>query len=195
MLRRFILSSLIILLGFTFAQSGSARQVYINGEIISTEDVMALEAYYQVYIPDGAYWYDGISGLVGPQGGPAVGQIMPGLALGGQLSPNASGTGTGTFINGRELHWQEVQGLQQLLGRVDQGYFWMDAGGNIGYAGGGYLFNLFDVMRQASASPSYNRSIFGHELTGSVIGDGTTVGFIDGDLGITCGPDGGCTGW
>ncbi len=182
----------LMLTGCGLAQT--SRQIIINGELLADADLLALESYYQVVIPEGRYWYDPISGLVGPEHGPSAGQIMPGLAL-GTLSSSASGSGTGTFINGRELHWQEVQDLQRLLGIVYPGYFWMDAKGNVGAIGGTYLFNLFDLIYQANAGPTYNRSIFGHELTGSVMGDDQTVGFIDGSLGITCGPDGGCTGW
>lgn len=189
--------ALTLLTGFALTQS--QRAVYINANLISNEDVAALELFYQVYIPDGAYWYDPVSGLVGPVGGPSVGQIMPGLALGSlqaDASGGGSGTLTGTFVNGRELHPQEVADLTALLGVVYTGYFWLDAAGNLGYEGGGYLLNLVDAMRASSDGlRGDGRSIFGHSLTGSVIGDGDTVGFIDGDLGITCGPDGGCTGW
>lgn len=194
MTKLFAHACIFVLLIFGFAHTQDSRQITINGEQISAADLWALESYYQITIPDGRYWYDPISGLVGPENGPSVGQILPGLAL-GILSSSASGSGTGTFINGRELHWQEMQDLQNLLGTVYPGYFWMDAQGNVSSIGGTYLFNLFDLIAQANTEPAYHRSIFGHELTGSVIGDGQTVGFIDGNLGITCGPDGGCTGW
>lgn len=185
-------SILLAVLFLTSALAEGNRQVFINQSRISDEDVYALETYYQVQIPDGYFWYDPISGLVGVEGGPSVGQIYPDLPLGGSLRADASQGNTSVFVNGRELHLLEVIDLQRLLGVVYPGYYWMDAQGNVGAVGGGFLFNLYTVSSSSDPLRADGRSIFGHSLTGSVIGDGQTVGFIDGGLGITCGPDGGC---
>jgi hypothetical protein len=58
-----------------------------------------------------------------------------------QLSDASNGT-TGVFVNGRQLHLQEIIQLQQQLPMVLSGRYWMDAAGNFGYEGGLFLGNL-----------------------------------------------------
>ena len=70
---------------------------------------MALERTYGVPVAAGRYWYDAFSGVWGMEGGPAQGQIHPGLQLGGPLRADASGGDTGVFVNGRQLHRLEVR--------------------------------------------------------------------------------------
>ena len=183
--------SCLIFLSFSFGLTQAAHNVYVNSVRLDENTLSALENYYG-YIPDSHYWYDPASGLVGLQDGPSSGKIDAGLPLGGRLQANASGGGTGVLINGRELHIIEITYLQQLLGVVYPGYYWMDAQGNIGVEGGGFLFNLYAVSNGSNNNgiPSHD-----HSLTGSVIGDSNVVGFIDGDVGITCAPDGGCIGY
>src|SRR6266540_1234336 len=60
------------------------------------------------------YWYDAMSGAWGYQGGPTAGFTLPGIRLGGMLRADASNGNTGVFINGRELHFQDVIGLRQF---------------------------------------------------------------------------------
>src|SRR5689334_19095656 len=90
------------------AAAPAARTLTFNGRAATPEDlaiVAQLEALWGVPVPSGAYWYDGVSGAAGIQGGPTRGFLVPGLPLGGGKAPaNASGGGAGTttgvFING-----------------------------------------------------------------------------------------------
>ncbi len=90
----------------------SGGPIFVNGQELGAADGYALMQHYGT-IPSGRYWYDPVSGLWGNDGGPSSGQIMAGLPLGGSLRADASGGGTGVFINGREIHGQEYLLLMQ----------------------------------------------------------------------------------
>ncbi len=77
----------------------SMPEIYVNGTRLSEEKTLALQQAYG-QIPTGRYWYDPVSGLWGVEGRSVVGQIRPGLDLGGSLKTNASNGNTGVFING-----------------------------------------------------------------------------------------------
>lgn len=189
-LQRFSSSLLLIgavLLTVSLASAQNSRQVLVNRTALSDDVLQQLEAFYRVQIPDGSYWYDGFSGLWGYEGGPALAQIHPGLPLGGPLRFDASGGGTEVVINGRALHRLEVAALIRSFGSVYPGRYWMNAQLVGGIEGGPAIFDL-----GTGASQGDGRSPLGHSLTGSVIGGGGYVGFIDGGTGFTCGPDGGC---
>ncbi len=98
----------------------SGGPIVVNGQELGAEDGLALMQHYGV-IPAGNYWYDPVSGFWGTSGGPAAGQIMAGLNLGGPLAVNASGGGTGVFVNGREIHPREYLALAQIYGSVVPG--------------------------------------------------------------------------
>jgi hypothetical protein len=106
-------------------------------------------------VPDGRYWYDPASGGAGLWGGPAIAYLGPGLHLGGPLPAQASGGGhgrlTGVFVNGRELHPLDVQGLA-TLGPVIPGRYWWDGAGNVGVENGPVLFNFHAVVAQRQAA-------------------------------------------
>lgn len=134
------------------------RQLTFNGAPARPQDLAALAQYEQawgVQIPDGAYWYDDRSGAAGLWGGPTRGFLRPGLGLGGAATPaNASGGGSGTltgvFINGRELHPLDVAGLTKMFGAPPwPGRWWVDGQGNFGFEGQGMLGNLFALAAQA----------------------------------------------
>jgi hypothetical protein len=103
-------------------------------------------------LPDGAYWYDGMSGVAGKWGGPAAILLLPGLPLGGVLPANASGGGsgqvTGIFVNGRELHPDDVRALLAIYGQAWPGRWWVNAQGDFGLEGGPPVGNL----RRAAAA-------------------------------------------
>lgn len=169
------------------------REVYVNGVLIPEADVQVLESSYFVQIPGGHYWYDTVSGLVGLEGNPPSGQIMPGLPLGGALQANASSSGTGVFINGRELHPLEMAYLQQMYGLVYPGRYWMNAQFIGGLEGGPAFFNL---AANTSGQPSSAYSKYG-----TIVSDGSFTGYMpnksydfdnSNDIGVSCGPDGGC---
>ncbi len=112
----------------------------------------SLESYGGAQLPDGAYWYDPVSGAAGPWGGPAGVLLIPGLPLGGAMPAGASGGGdgslTGVFINGRELHPLDVAALQSVVGQVYPGRWWLDGQGWFGAEGGAALGNVFQLAQQ-----------------------------------------------
>lgn len=123
------------------------RRVIVNGVAVSDQELAASA----VPIPDGAYWYDPMCGAWGYQGGPCVGFTAPGLRLGGPLRPDASNGNTGVFINGRQLHMNDVLALQRL-GPVLPGRYWVDAQGNCGFEGGPAFVNLRTLAAQAAGA-------------------------------------------
>jgi hypothetical protein len=132
-----------------------------NGVDLPATALAALRAV-GLSLPPGRYWYDAMSGLWGGDGGPTVGQLPAGLALGGALRADASGGGTGTFINGRELHPVEVQRLALLFGSVPRIRFWMNAQGVGGPEGGPATFSLQAAMQPpASGGGAIHRGVFG----------------------------------
>ncbi len=93
----------LLIFSFVLAQE---RSVYINMVLLNKKTLQELESYYGTIL-DGNYWYDSTSGLWGMQGGPAQGQIMSGLVLGGSLQTDASNGSTKMFVNGRQLSTSE----------------------------------------------------------------------------------------
>ena len=81
--------------------------------------------------------------------------LGPGLRLGGRLPAEASGGGsgrvTGVFVNGRELHPIDVQGLRQVLGQVQFGRWWWNAAGDVGREGGPTVFNFYVALQKQQA--------------------------------------------
>lgn len=152
--------SLLFLLVFPGAigAASAQRTVIVNGERIDDHTVAALEQAYRVPIQSGRYWYDAFSGLWGIEGGPAAGQMMPGLKLGGRLKAGASGGGTNVFFNGRELHPQDVALLYQLTGVVMPGRYWINAAGVGGVEGGPPMFDLGALAAQRSGGRAWNHS-------------------------------------
>lgn len=139
--------------------AADARDVFVNGVRLADDTLAALEEAYRTSIPAGRYWYDARSGLWGRQGGPAAGQIQPGLELGGPLQEEASDGNTQVFVNGRRLPVFELWMLQQLVGPVLPGRYWLDARGNAGFEGGPPLVNLAAAQRRArAASGGWNRN-------------------------------------
>ena len=123
------------------------RAVVVNRVRLTDQQVREVETRWSVQVRDGRYWYDGVSGAWGMDGGPTAGWILPGLALGGTLPADASNGTTGVFINGRELPVQDVQALMQIT-PVYRGRWWVDARGNFGAEGGPGLCNLWLLARQ-----------------------------------------------
>ncbi len=87
-------------------------------------------------------------------GGPCIGFLAAGPALGGgALAPDASGrTGTGVFINGREIHSLDVAGLQSMGAVVMPGRWWLKADGSYGAEGS---FAVLGNLRMQAANAAY----------------------------------------
>ena len=146
-LRRFALGFVLVLGLAPTAAVADAAGIVVNGQPLSTDEILQ----YGVDLPPGRYWYDPASGLWGVEGGPSVGQVMPGLALGGALRADASGGATGVFINGREIHPAELLALQAAFGEVPLGRYWLGADGIGGTEGGPPSFDLAPTQSQAQA--------------------------------------------
>jgi hypothetical protein len=125
--------------------------VYVNGRSVDPSRLPGK-------VNPGRYWYDQATGAFGVEGGPTLGFVSAGLDLPGPLLADASGGGrgmlTGVFINGRELHPQDVAGLVASLGGVLPGRYWVDAQGNFGNEGGPWLGNLWAMARQRGGDGS-----------------------------------------
>ena len=130
------------------AQTAPPRQVIINRGRVPDATLARLEAGTTTRIPDGRYWYDRVSGAWGLEGGHTRGFTAPGLELGGRLPADISGGGTGVFINGREIHPLDLAALQQLVGQVAPGRYWLDGQGYAGVEGGPAIANLMQVAQQ-----------------------------------------------
>ena len=145
----------------TSGRSGkAARAVQINGRALTAAQLRTLEQLERVYgrLNDGAYWYDVRTGASGRWGGPTLAFLPAGLELAGPLPADASGGGsgqlTGVFVNGRELHPLDVVMMQQLVGQVWPGRWWVDAQGNFGLEGGPPVGNLVVLARSRRQSGS-----------------------------------------
>lgn len=153
---------LIALAGWATAQAHTG--VIVNGASLDARHAAALAAAYRTRLVPGRYWYDRVSGLWGLEGGASVGLIAPGLPF-GIPDPRAS-VGhragiTGVFINGREIHPDELQVLRSLYGQVPRARYWLNAQGIAGYEGGPPQFNVMAAARQARGNTHVRRGLFG----------------------------------
>jgi hypothetical protein len=127
------------------------RNITINGARLGAREAATLanlEAMGGVTLPDGAYWYDPVSGAFGNWGQPPIALIGPGHALGPKLPANASGGTSGVYINGRRLQVIEVQGLSAMTNYPWQpGRYFIDAQMNVGVEGGPVIANLVAVIQ------------------------------------------------
>ena len=98
--------------------------------------------------------------------------MVTGLELPGPMPADISGTGTGIFINGREIHSADQMALYRLLGVTYQGRYLLDAQGNLTTEQGQFLVNLAAAAQSA-----------GGQKGGLTSGAGGTVG-VDGSGGV-----------
>ncbi len=160
----------------TIAQGGeTGNDVIVNGKRLNETQLKDLRQKLAVpgssRIPSGDYWYDSDSGLWGRRGGPTLGQILPSLNLGGPLKADASGGDTAVFINGRELHRQELAYLQRLFGTVTLGRYWLNAQGVGGHEAGPPQFRLWGTSATAGGSEGGDQGYTQRTPFGSVGGD------------------------
>jgi hypothetical protein len=144
----------------------AVRAVKFNGHALDATGratLAQLEAAYRTRLPDGAYWYDPVCGAFGAWGGPVLVILPAGLALGGPVPANASGSGSGVFVNGREIHAFDVLYLQHLLGPIKPGRYFTDAYGNAGLEGGPVLVNLLQAAQQRGGFSSYKSNPYSGE--------------------------------
>lgn len=168
------------------------RRLSVNGLPLDRDQMMrvaTLESQYGYQTPNGDYWYDNTSGLWGQAGGPAMGYLPAGLALGGPLPADASGGGsgslTGVFLNGREIHPQDLTQIQ-LLTPVEPGRHWLDAQGNLGREGWPAAVNLWALVQQrmsagGSQGGAWSHSQWTPQGNNYVGGDGSFTYFMGSD--------------
>ena len=158
------------------------RGIILNRRPATAGDLQILARLEQAWgtkVPAGDYWYDNVSGAGGLWGGPVRGVLGAGLGLGGVPVPaEASGGGngrlTGIFINGRELHPLDVQGLTSLFGQPPwPGRWWVDGQGNFGPEGQAAMGNLVALMRQREAARGGGDSYYRSDISK---GESTFVG-------------------
>ncbi len=164
-----------LLYGVVLYGGQATPNIIVNGKRLSEAQIQMLRDRLGIPsnapISSGEYWYDNFSGLWGKRGGPTLGQIMPGLELGGPLRADASNGNTGVFINGREIHPLEFAYLQRLFGSVNMGRYWLNAWGIGGYEGGP---PIFDIRAAAAAVGSAGGGYGGYTQRtpfGSIGGD------------------------
>jgi hypothetical protein len=144
-----------------------SRRIVINRVPLTAREIARLEQTYGVRLHEGAYWYDKRSGAWGIEGGPTLGIGAAGLAIGGPLRADASNGRTNVFINGRELHQADVDGLRQL-GPVLPGRYWVDERGNCGFEGGPAFVNLVQLARsRGQAGCGYSKGRTSYTCDGS----------------------------
>jgi hypothetical protein len=146
-------TALLFAVTMIIAAPAIAQQVFVNGVRLEDRTRQALEQAYGVPVKPGRYWYDAFSGVWGVEGGPAQGQIHPGLQLGGPLRADASGGDSGVFVNGRQLHRLDVAALRRCT-QVIPGRYWVLANGLGGYEGAPPSFNLAVLCGNAGGGSS-----------------------------------------
>lgn len=166
-----------IIIAFLTVLSAPRAEISVNGVALSPETRAALAEVYGP-APDGAYWYDPASGLWGAMGGPGIGRIAPMLDFGAPLPAGASGGGegtmTGVFVNGREIHADELALLVSFFGYVNPGRYWLNAQMIGGYEGGSAQFDLRASAAQTGGGSGYNRDT----LFGGLMSDGQCSGYL-----------------
>ena len=132
---------------FTAAVQAQSPRVSVNGQILTSVQLMQLQSAYGAVIP-GCYWYDAQSGLYGHCGRETAGVLRAGHFF-APLREDASNGNTGLFINGRRLPMAEVMLLQRIFGRVAPGRYWLNGNGDYGVEGGWRLGNLYALAKRA----------------------------------------------
>ena len=142
-MKNFILFAVLL---FTSAFSYSQTGVYINDILIEKEKIKEFETTYQITIPDGRYWYDKECGVWGLEGGPTKGVLQPNWDI-GTLKSDASNGDTGIFLNGREVHREELTFFQPLVYLLGGNRIWINNKGDIGLEGQPKKFNMKDFAK------------------------------------------------
>lgn len=186
--------ALVLVAAIGAAAPAVAQEVTVNRVRLDDRTRVALERAYGVPVAPGRYWYDAFSGVWGVEGGPAQGQIHPGLQLGGPLRADASGGDTGVFVNGRQLHRLDVAALRRCT-QVIPGRYWVAANGVGGYEGAPPSFNLAVLCGNAGGGSSTRCDNYGggqfncsNQRTGiGMISEGGGRGavFVDGKVIMT----------
>jgi hypothetical protein len=156
--------AMLLIAGAGWTSAHAHNGVIVNGVPLEPRHASALEQAYRTRLVPGRYWYDRWSGLWGLEGGASVGLIAPGLPFGrmdARASVGRHAGITGVFVNGREIHPDELQYLRALFGPVHRARYWLNARGIAGYEGGPPQFNLVAAAQQSRGNNSLRRGLFG----------------------------------
>jgi hypothetical protein len=167
-----------LILAGSRALSAQERRIVVNQVRLTDQTVAGFERRWNIHLQDGTYWYDRVSGAWGLEGGPTAGWIMPGLELGGRLRADASHGNTGVFVNGRELHMQDVMALMQFM-QVQRGRWWVDGRGYFGAEGGPVVGNLWVLARQRGLRAGKAWSAYSSDGNSFVGGDGNGCSYFN----------------
>lgn len=143
-MKRVLLLFLLLSVVPVCAQTGP---VYVNGQMVSPQVLNLIATRYNTRLPAGRYWYDKNCGAWGYENGGTQGFVAAGFNLYAPMPANIAGGNSGVYINGRHLPMSDVAALQRLTGPFQRGYYWLDAQGNAGQAGGPALVNLRSLAR------------------------------------------------
>jgi hypothetical protein len=183
------------------AEPAPPASVMVNGQELDQTQLALLLQRYGTPVAPGRYWYDPRTGFWGHEGGPTRGQLQAGEPVGGPLAADASGRGSGVFVNGRELHAQDVQQLDALFAlfgtRTLPGRYWADAQGNFGTENPPRLLGNLRAMareserRGAPGKSGYRNNPWSYTTDYSSLGGGDGASFYERKR--TYGPDKGHT--
>lgn len=128
-LTKTVLAMLATLVSFQGIAAEAVSGVYVNGQPVDEQQLRLLDQRFGLRLPQGRYWYDPQSGLVGPEHAAPIAGIAPGLTL---FSPNdsqgadaaAASSGTGVLVNGRSISEEQLGLLEQIFGPVPPGQYW-----------------------------------------------------------------------
>jgi hypothetical protein len=148
LLERALIAGAMLLVTAVAPAAAQEKLVIVNRQRVNAQLVQALEKQYQVPIPSGRYWYDGVAGLWGNEGGPLTAKVLPALPFPSPMPADISTTlPTGVYFNGRALHPNEIMYLARCV-TVYPGRYALNYLGWIGFEGGPPLWNLGAALAQ-----------------------------------------------
>ncbi|MEL6285001.1 MAG: hypothetical protein AAFR41_06525 [Pseudomonadota bacterium] len=119
------MSRLLMLVFAAASWVGAAiAQMTINGVVPNSGTVTFLQSEHNIQ-PNGRYWYDPASGLLGPWGGPPVAQMPPNVTDFGRVPDGASGYYSGVKVNGRSVSMVEENALNHTYTMMVEGDYVM----------------------------------------------------------------------
>mmetsp|Transcript_54349 Transcript_54349/g.133214 ORF Transcript_54349/g.133214 Transcript_54349/m.133214 type:complete len:205 (+) Transcript_54349:298-912(+) len=129
------------------ADSDEATGVIVNNLPVTHGALVDLQLRGIGPMPPGQYWYDPVSGGWGFVGSGLVGILPPDLTFsGGVLDERCSRGVTGVFVNGRELHANDLVWLSSFGVELVRGRYWLQANGPFGVEGSSVAIgNLLDA--------------------------------------------------
>jgi hypothetical protein len=170
----------LIIIASSILGFGQESNVIVNDQRLDERDVRYYEQKFNTRIQSGSYWYDPLSGAWGFKGGPTVGLIPAGLRLGGHLKADASNGKTGIWVNGRQLHYQEVRALRMMFATVYPGRYWLTENGTWGRENGPALGNLYLTIQKMNRRSGGGNTYYHNGYTGISSGSGNGFTYVMG---------------